>query len=162
MDYPDWPGDTGLADPDETVVVIDDDPDLPEAIGTDQAEPGQTADEAPPADRLHQWWAACVKDASTIPEAFTRPASLIEVWDYARTAAFTTADEGQGLVRKVNVGWAAVSIPFVALWMLLAWAQPRPLRAVAVAAAAVLIGTGVSFIPVLGWLVPGFLNVTTW
>jgi hypothetical protein len=135
-------------------------PDTDTIVTTDPDDDGPERDESPP-DRIHAWWEACVEDAHTIPEAFTQPASLIEVWDYARQAAFTTSADG-GAVRRLNIGWAAVTLPVVAVALLAVWALPRFGRAVAFAVAALVIGTGVSFIPLVGALVPDVLNITAW
>jgi len=139
---------------------IDRNPDTDTIITTDPDEEGFEHHD-PPLDRFHEWWEVCVEDAHTIPEAFTQPASLIEVWDYARQAAFTTRTDG-GPVRRLNIGWAAVTLPLVALALLAVWALPRFGRSVAFWAAALVIGTGVSFIPIVGALVPDVLNVTAW
>lgn len=123
-------------------------------------------DDPPPPDeqrgRLRIWWDRCIAEGRTIPEAFTHPQNLMQVWEYAKTAAFTTATDGQGLVRNLNVAWAWLMTPFIAATLLALWALPRFGRAVVFTACTLIISTGVAQIPAIGWLVPGVLNITRW
>ena len=114
-----------------------------------------------PANPVRRWWDTCKTEAHTIPEAFTTPPNLMDAWTYARRAAFTTRDDA-GLLRKLNIAWAAIATGIAAPLLAALWAVQRFGRAVVFIVCLLLIGTGLAQIPVLGAIVPNFLNITAW
>lgn len=151
-------GEDGRPDIDDTTAgttPVYPEPDDPEP-------PDRPAPQAAAPAGLRAWWDAAVREGRTVPEAFAAPANLLEIWDYAKAAAFTTRTDGRGVVRVANRAWAVATMPFSALLLTALWALPRPARFVAFAVTLLLFGTVAARIPVLGWLVPPLLDVTAW
>jgi hypothetical protein len=87
-----------------------------------------------------------------------RPLSLLEHLAYARRGEWT--DELTGLQRDLALIYAwAIAIPISTVAYLAAWAAARPGRFASVVAVWLLVATAAARLPVVGWLVPGWMTL---
>lgn len=135
-------------------------------------EPAAAVEEVPdapdaPAPAWPSWWSVAGRWLRRVwsnpPEiARTPQPSLADIVAYSRTGEWTAAATGAA-VRAAHTAYTyLIAVPAAAAAYWLRWVAERPARLGTGLAAAVLIGTGLARIPGPGWLVPGFLDATTW
>lgn len=125
-----------------------------------------TTTDTPPPDappgRVRVWFEKAAEDGKTLPEAITNPQTPMQIWAHARKGAWTTRDEDSPVRIPATVWAGLVAVPVAVFADFVKWAAQRPSRFVTVAVFTLLIGTALAQVPVVGWLVPNLINVTSW
>lgn len=93
-------------------------------------------------------------------KAIRNPRTPAEIWEHARSSSSTSADS-EVKQRAATVRAVVATVPAIAI-DLVAWSTQRFTRFAVVTTSAVLIGTGIAQIPVIGELVPTIVNITAW
>lgn len=108
---------------------------------------------APPA------WLQRIKANHRFPEIVTQPQpSLADL-----AAAAGTPQPGESEPGPLVLAWTyAVAMPVAALAYTAQWAARTPDRAAAAAVLVLVVCTAAARISAIAWLIPGFLDVTTW
>ena len=116
----------------------------------------------PERGRFTEWLDRVIDDCKTLPEAITHPRSALETLRYAREGKWTTAKPGKGWLRAGATAWAYFAVGVGILLDTIKWSLGTFPRFVVSGASAVLIGTAVAHIPVVGAIVPNLVNITAW
>lgn len=103
-------------------------------------------------------WVAC--PTVGLGQAINHPRTPGELWARIRTSEWGIS--AHPVQRYAATGWAAVVTAFAVVGDTTKWVTQRFTRLCTVTAAALLIGTGIAQVPVLGGLIPTLLNITAW
>jgi hypothetical protein len=87
-----------------------------------------------------------------------RPPSLLDHVAYAQRGEWTEELDGPRRLAAHAYAWA-VAIPVATVAYLLVWASARFVRCLTLVAVVVLVATALAQVPVLGWLIPTWLQL---